>query len=126
MKTISEEVLLQNMTALEKLKANIYINSIQGFIEILRKNWNPLTLPVKGRNDEGLLYWDVYNLKWTIESTAFHGYVFKQITTIMEKSITMGNHKKKYNEPSILAKSVEMENTVAGSVNKESEVNNGY
>ncbi|MFD2741942.1 MULTISPECIES: hypothetical protein [Sphingobacterium] len=125
MKTISEEVLLQNMTDLDKLKANIYINSIQNYIDILRKNWNPQTLTVQGRTGEGLLYWDVYNLNYTIENMAFKGYVFKNISSVMENSTTIVNRKKKYTKPTILPKVVEMESTIAGSANQESEVSNG-
>lgn len=125
MKSISEEVLLQNMSQLDKLKANIHINAMQNFIEFLRKKWNPETLEVRGKNDTGLLYWDEYNHTYSIKQTAFQGFIFKNIIRIIENTHTMENHKKKYSEPTILSKSIEMENTIGGSANKGSEVNNG-
>ena len=77
MKTISQEILLQNMSRLDKLKANIHLHPIQNYVAFLRDKWKPQTMQFKHNSETITYYWDEYNHNWTIEEMAFKGYVFK-------------------------------------------------
>lgn len=105
MNTISEELLLQNMSDLEKLKANIYINSIQGFIALLHEKWEPKTKVEHWGDKQLTYYWDEYHFNWTIKDIAFKGYVFKNISSLMQKNDIMENHNKKFKDIHILSSS---------------------
>lgn len=91
---LHEEYLKQSMDRLSRLKVNIHTHAISQYIDLLRSKWRPQTKTIVGtiphgskKGDEviNVVYYDEYNHTWTTEDIAFKGYVFNQITKIINK-----------------------------------------
>lgn len=76
----------QNMSRQERLKANIYTGHIQLFVADLRDKWQPQTKEVDAPDGQKFkMYFDEYHCVWTTEDMAFKGYVFKKVTSIINR-----------------------------------------
>lgn len=71
----------QNLTRLQKLKANIYVWTLQSYIADLKEQWQPQTKTVEAET----LYFDEYHQVWTDRETAFRGHVFINVNKRFQK-----------------------------------------